>query len=298
MFEAKLLNVQLWQGTINSLAGTIEEGIFRADEKGMTLFEFDQSRICAGHIDLPQSFFKDGSYVCPEPVKFKVALDPLKKVNAFLKQDDIVTIRFDPTHPRLEIRVPERNWNASLVTLKIDEDDDHTRTTLDELHLDLQNALTLSPEIFEMILNCAVIFGEDLTIEAIPTKGFRFSIDGECGTYEHWIPDEKVTTKSEAIYKISYFTHFLAGCQVDKTRVIDRVILEFAHESPLKFTLPLEYFVGKQGLIRVGTLMWILAQKVEGSEGKSSRKTEKVSIKDPDLDDLDDLDDFDEDDDE
>lgn len=265
MLKATIIDAKIWKGVIEAISTIIEETTIKADDEGLRLTAFDQSRICLIHLQLNKNLFSE--YECKESAKFRVTLEDLVKINKRASAGDEITLIHDPKTNQLTIKMVRENPKSTrqfkLGLQKVEEDEE--AVDISDLNLELTGKVELDPSLFDEAIKDAEIYSDDLQIKVTPAKELIFQTEGDMGEMQYELSENsldtiEVTSGAEAKYAIQYLKKIFKVMSVSSSSV-----MEMGNQSPVRFTFKIEGTLNEQ-LSEFGQIVYFLAPKVEGED--------------------------------
>lgn len=262
MLEATIIDAKIWKGVIEAIATIIEETTITADDDGLKLTAFDQSRICLIHLDLNKNLFNP--YSCPDAVKFRVALEDLVKIGKRAAANDNITLSHDPQKNQLLLKMrrekPKSTRQFKLGLQKVEEEEENI--DVNDLNLELTGLVEIDPGLFDEAIKDAEIYSDDLEIQVLEDNQLVFAAEGDMGEMEYELGADsldKIETKgdSKAKYALQYLKKIFKIMSVSSTSV-----MEMGNQSPVRFTFTIEGEIDGNHT-EFGKIVYFLAPKVE-----------------------------------
>ncbi len=229
MFKATLTDVELFRGSISTIAELIDEGIFKINKDGISLSAADRAMVAVVNFNISSSAF--ASYELDADTSIGLNIANLLSVLKRSEGGDKITFNLQDSKLQIEIsNSSKRRFVVPIISLTQDE-----IPQIDQLEFTTQ--VELKPHILESGIADAEIISDSVLFQASPIK-FIMRAEGDVSKTE--LEMEKgnealfnLTTESEikSRYPIDYLKKMIKAA-----KIADSVSLQFGQDYPMKLS--------------------------------------------------------------
>ena len=227
MFKAVVTDTKNWKNSIDAIASIIDEGAFIIDGEGIRLRAMDPSQIALIDFMMPAKAFEE--YSAEKELELGVDFTDLNRIMKRLKPEDKLHLSLDKQLLMKFVGDTTRTFKTSII--------DAGSSPPKEPQIEFTSEVKLAPPMIKEALKDAELVSNHVALSV--DDGFNITCDGDTGSVEINLPEEKVLAfekkqAARAVFSLDHLSNILSAAESPAI-----VTLNLRTDSPIKVEYPI-----------------------------------------------------------